>query len=83
MQPACDPGVIWVNVAADVPLMGKTSVTQDRESGGCIQQETGMNGLIVLLIVGAMIGGACMHVFGINAVLVRIYNDRRDAPRRR
>ena len=42
-----------------------------------------MNGLIILLIVGALIGGACLHIFGIDAVLVRIYNDRRDVSRRR
>lgn len=42
-----------------------------------------MNGLIAVLIVSAIIGGACMHIFGVNAVLVRIYNDRRDVARRR
>lgn len=42
-----------------------------------------MNGLIVVLIVSAIIGGVGMHIFGINAVLVRIYNDRKDVTRRR
>ena len=42
-----------------------------------------MSLLIAVLVVSAMIGGACMHIFGINAVLVRIYNDRRDVTKRR
>ena len=41
-----------------------------------------MSILISVLVACAMIGGACMHIFGINAVLVRIYNDRRDVTKR-
>ena len=42
-----------------------------------------MSGLIAWLIVGAVVAGACMHIFGINDVLARIYNDRRDVAGRR